>query len=370
MKIWHVGACSSALVVNGVNALVYTLSEEQLKAGDDVSLLLKGNPDDAASAFSRRTGAKFIVVPNSIYQFSKTVTSHLKQSSPDIVHMHSVFIPHQALLARLLRKMEIPYVVTPNGGFSPQILARNRLKKSIYSSLIEKIRVRGAAGISAVTLGEEEEIRSFVPGFKGVISCIPNAVDPEGVKNVAWMARSGKPKLAFLGRFDIQHKGIDILIDIARHLPDVEIHLFGTEDPKTCSELKILRHNASQNVFFHDPVFGDEKAAVLSGATLYIQASRWEGFPVSIAEAMYVGLPCAIANTLHVSRLVERHDLGLVFPPDPLRASTAIREVLRNVELLTRWSARSQAFARQNFRPAAVAQCFQEFYRSTIASLS
>ena len=370
MRIWHVGACSSPLVVNGVNALVYTLSEEQLRLGDDVSLLLNGNPDDAASAFGRRTGTKFVVVPNSTYQFHKAVISHLKESSPDIVHMHSVFIPHQALLARLLRKMEIPYVVTPNGGFAPEILARNRLKKIIYSSLIEKSRVRGAAGISAVTPGEEGEIRAFVPNFRGVISCIPNTVDPEGLKNVAWMPRSEKPKLAFLGRFDVEHKGIDILIDIGRHLPDMEIHLFGREDPKTCSEMKTLRRNAPQNVFFHDPVFGGEKAAILAGAALYIQASRWEAFGISIAEAMYVGLPCAVASTLHLARLLEHHDLGLVFHPDPLRASAAIRNALSDVELLSRWSARSQEFARLNFRPAAVAQSFHEFYRSSIASLS
>jgi glycosyltransferase involved in cell wall biosynthesis len=370
MKIWHVGAATSPDAVNGVNALVYTLAEEQLKMGDDVSLLLEGTPDDAASAFSRRTGAKFIVVPTSIYQYQNAVTACLKESAPDIVHMHSVFTPHQALLARVLMKIGIPYLVTPHGGFAPQILTRNRLKKSIYSSLIERPRVRGAAGISALTPSEVQEIRLFVPDFRGVISCIPNAVDPDSLNNVTWVSKCEKPKLVFLGRFDIKHKGIDILIAIARHLPDMDFHLFGVEDPKTRSELETLKRNSTQNVFFHDPVFGSEKAAVLAAATLYIQSSRWDAFPISIVEAMFIGLPCAIASTLHLARFFECHDLGLVFQPDPMRASAAIREALGDLELLMSRAARAQKFARQNFLPAAVAQRFHEFYQSSISSLT
>ena len=149
MKIWHVGACSSPAVVNGVNALVYTLAEEQLRMGDGVSLLLNGFPDDEATAFSHRTGAVIVVLPKSVYQFQRAVASLLKESTPDIVHMHSVFVPRHALLARLLRKAKVPYVLTPHGGYSPQVLARDRLKKRMGSTF-SRIRCTPASQMNVV----------------------------------------------------------------------------------------------------------------------------------------------------------------------------------------------------------------------------
>jgi glycosyltransferase involved in cell wall biosynthesis len=367
MKIWHLGACSSPLVVNGVNMLVYSLVEEQLKAGHEVCLLLENAPDDAGITFARRTGATILVVHGSLCHSWTLVFGQLKRLPPDIVHMHSAFIPRQAFLGLLLRRAKIPYVVTPHGGYSPCVLSRDRLKKTAYSLLIEKARCRRAAGISAVTSGEERDIRSFVPGFKGVFSCIPNSIELKVFKDKAWSPKPGRPELTFLGRFDVTQKGLDILVDIARLSPEVDIHLFGTEDSRSQRQLATLRSNLPPNVFFHRPIFGDEKAEILASSTFYIHASRWEAFGISIAEAMYVGLPCVIASTNHIASLIEQNDLGLVFHPDPHLASASIRQALRDNELMARWSARSKEFARKHFVPAVVAQNFEEFYQQSIA---
>lgn len=369
MKIWHVGACSSPLVVNGVNMLVYSLAEEQLKAGHEVSLLLEHAPDDAAMEFARRTGANIFVTHGSLFHSWSSVFRQLKRLPPDIVHMHSVFIPQQAFLGLFLRRANIPYVVTPHGGYSPHVLSRGRLKKTAYSLLIEKARCRRAAGISAVTSGEELEVRSFLRNFNGVFSCIPNSIDSNALKDKAWSPKPGRPALTFLGRFDVTQKGIDILVDIARLSPEVDIHIFGTEDSRSQRQLAALRRNSPPNALFHRPVYGDEKADILASSTLYIHASRWEAFGLSIAEAMYVGLPCVVASTNHIASLIEHNDLGLVFHPDPYRASASIRQALRDKELMARWSARAKEFARKHFVPTAVAQGFDSFYQQSIAAL-
>ena len=362
MKIWHSGAHWSPQAVNGVNALIYSLAREQSALGHDVSLLLTHSPNPTAVEYAGETGVRLLP--------SSALAQQLESHPPDVVHMHSVYIPQQAMLALNLVRRRIPYVVTPNGGLAPRILARNRLKKAVYNQLIEKRRFRRAACISAVTPYEEDEIRSFVPDFQGFIPCVPNSVsEPDQLETGApWAPTNNVAKLVYLGRFEVEHKGIDILLELARELDGVELHLFGSEDARTLPWLNRLKQHCSRNIFFHGPVFGREKSSVLAGASLYIQTSRWEAFGISIAEAMYLGLPCAISGSLHMARWFENHDLGLVLPQDPAYARRDILEALRNKGRLRQWSNRAKDFARRNFHPRPVAASFVECYERSLAA--
>jgi glycosyltransferase involved in cell wall biosynthesis len=362
MKIWHSGAHWSPHAVNGVNALIYSLAREQAALGHDVSLLLTHSPDPAAVEYTSGTGVRLLP--------SAALVPQLESDPPDIVHMHSVYIPQQAMLAAKLVRHRIPYIITPNGGLAPRILARNRLKKAVYNQLIEKRRFRRAACISAVTPYEEEEIRSFVPGFQGFIPCVPNSVsEPDQLEAGApWAPENSVAKLVYLGRFEVEHKGIDILLELARELEGVELHLFGSEDARTLPWLNSLKQSCSANTFFHGPVFGREKSSVMAGASLYIQTSRWEAFGISIAEAMYLGLPCAISDSLHMARWFQSYDLGLVLPQNPDQARRDLLEALRNKDRLRQWSGRAKDFARRNFHPRPVAARFLECYERSLAA--
>lgn len=367
MKIWHIGASPSPQTVDGINTTIWLVAREQALMGHEVTLLLVTPPDEDAKRVAEEFNFQLIYIPTNNWSYDlKRLDPILCSSPPHIVHMHSVFLPNLATLARYLKRNKIPYIVTPH-AISSQLLQRGWLKKKVYSWLVEKPRFYQASAISAVTPQEEKAIRAFVPNYRGVIRCVSSPINPHFVEQ-KWKGYLEPKKLVYMGRFDVLHKGIDILVEIARSLPqDTEIHLYGATNAKSEKLMQhLLQNNLPSNVYFHPPVFGFQKARVLSEASLYIQMSRWEVFGISVAEAMYLGVPCAIAITLNLAELFNQHELGLVLPTDPQKAATCIAEILKHPSRLHHWSERAQTYAKAHFHPTTVATSYLALYTEAL----
>lgn len=77
-------------------------------------------------------------------------------------------------------------------------------------------------------------------------------------------------------------KGVELFIHAAMLLPEYEFIVVGQleEDPVD------LAGSLPVNVFFAGPKYGKELVEVMSSACVYVQASYWESFGCSLAEAM------------------------------------------------------------------------------------
>ncbi|TBR60377.1 hypothetical protein B4U84_05760 [Westiellopsis prolifica IICB1] len=364
MKILHLGSHSSPHVVDGVNTTIWLVAREQALLGHEVTLLLDSPPNEAAKTLAEAVGIKLISISaNNWYYDTKTFKSLLHTDTPQIVHMHSVFIPTQASFAKNLVQDKIPYVITPHGGLDSQ---RSQAKKILYSLFIEKKRFSQASAITVVTPKEEKTVRAFVPSYQGKVSWVANPFDSHKLMNYKWKGNVEAKKLVFLGRFDVLHKGLDILVKIAQFLPEVEFHLYGNEELKTIKKLTNLQRNSPPNVYFHKPVFNEEKLQVLANASLYIQTSRWEGFPVSIVEAMSLGVPCAVTEMPNFAELFRQHDLGLLLSANPQVSADRLRAALSQPAMLHNWSKRAEEFARKQFEPREVALGYLNVYNSIV----
>lgn len=368
MKIWQCGAASNPNRVDGVSRTVWLLSQHLSQHGHDVSLVLDTPPDEVARDVAASAGLHFVHVQADAFSYRSEIRRLLEQEQPDLVHMHSVFVPRQAAMGRVLNQMGIPYIITPHAGLAPQVLRRGIIKKTLYAMLRERPRFMGAEAISLVTPAEERAVRAFIPDYRRIMRWMPNAVDVHQLDPHCWQGPSNQKRVVFLGRFDVLVKGIDVLVNTARLLPDVKFDLYGTEDPKTRDWLNELKRDLPPNVAFHDPIFGQDKARMLSGASIYFQPSRWEGFPVSVAECMYLGVPSAIADTLDIAQLFYKENLGLVVALDPGRASIQLRAAMEDAPRSQSWSERGRQFARKYFHPESVAQQHIELYEEVLRS--
>ncbi|BAY08296.1 glycosyltransferase family 4 protein [Calothrix sp. NIES-2098] len=370
MKILHIGAEASLEAVSGVNNVIWSIAKIQSSLGFHVMLLVENEPNKNLVSSAEKLGIKLICIPAKVWGYKqKYLKDLLDNIRPDIVHMHSIFIPQQADLARKLFNKKIPYVITPHAMLFPLHLKRNLLKKIIYFLILEKQRFTQAAAITFMTPREGKVLRELLPNFTGELRLITNPVDT-GITEQGWKGNLEQKRLVYLGRFDLIAKGLDNLIKIARYLStDIEVHLYGeAPNRKLARNIKKIGLELPANVYLHPPVFGKEKAQVLSEASCYIQTSRSEVFGLSIANAMHIGLPCAIANTLNIADVFKEQNLGLVLPSNPQEAAHYLTEILQQPDLLWHWSKRAQSYAQEHFQPYRVASQYLTLYKDVLQS--
>jgi glycosyltransferase involved in cell wall biosynthesis len=63
----------------------------------------------------------------------------------DVVHMHSLYVSANALLARKLRRRRVPYVITPHGATNEQLMLRRSYLKRPYQAFVERPTLSRAA---------------------------------------------------------------------------------------------------------------------------------------------------------------------------------------------------------------------------------
>ena len=103
---------------------------------------------------------------------ARALRSHTSEF--DVIHIHSLFMFSTLAAAHYARKHRVPYIVRPHGSLDPFLRRRGRLKKFIYTGLIEKRNLDRATAIH-YTSRDERDLAAPV-GIKA-----PSVVVPLGV---------------------------------------------------------------------------------------------------------------------------------------------------------------------------------------------
>ena len=268
----------------------------------------------------------------------------------DIFHFHSAFIPFFIPLYKLILSKGYSYVITPHGGYCEGIIKRNSILKSLYLSLFEKRYINRASRVICVT---ESEVENIIRLSKSALpDVIPNPVSFTECRDIQPQELVYK-QLVYLGRYDIDHKGLDKLLRIFKKIEEtndnIKLAMYGDGEDK--KRLKSMAKSLNlKNVSICEPIFGDEKARVLKQATAYVQMSNWEVFGMSIVEAMLVEKPVILSNTCALSKLLIDERAGLVVNTENIEASAQkIVEYLASEDELYDHGKRLKKAAIENF---------------------
>ena len=244
----------------------------------------------------------------------------------DVLVLNSAWTAHNARAGAVAHRMGIPYVVAPRGAYDPLIVRRRAAVKKAWWTTVEGRLVRRAAALHVFFAEQEDHARRL--GFRGRIVVAPNGVTVPD--DVVWDGGTGGYML-YLGRFDPEHKGLDLLLEAVASLPEAErpqLRLVGP-DWKGGTQVVVRRVAAlglQPWVTTAAGVYGAEKWDVLRAAAGFVYPSRWEGFGNSLAEAAAVGVP-ALATPYPLATHLAGRGAAVVVPPD--RLAEGIRSLMQ-----------------------------------------
>lgn len=211
---------------------------------------------------------------------------------------------------------------------------------------------------------------------------IPNGIDtrafaPDPAARTAWRTSlriaDGRFLIGMVARFD-HLKGHDVFLDacgrLAQQRDDVEFVLAGRG--VTAANPQLTDWIAAAKLAGRVHLLGERPdiPAVLAALDLYVMASRTEGFPTAVLEAMACAVPCVVTDVGDARQIAG--DAAWVVPPErPEALSSAMAAAVAGGPsgLSVRGAAARQRIA-DGFTLAAVAARYAELYRSLAGATS
>jgi len=272
----------------GMTRAVRAAAEAATRFGVRTTILYDGT---GAASPPDRPGVRWVAVRHRGPQRLRTpvdLAGHLR--GQDVLVLHSAWSWPNVHAGEAARRIGLPYLLEPRGAYDPHIVGRHRLMKTAWWLLHERRLVRDAAAVHVFFDEERPHMRAL--GYEGPLVVAPNGVDPAGP--VATDRRGGY--LLWLGRFDPEHKGLDLLLGAiralpARRRPQVRLHGPDWHGRKAVVRQMVADMCLDPWVHVGDQALGATKRDLLTAATAFAYPSRWEGFGNSVAEAAAVGLP-------------------------------------------------------------------------------
>ena len=114
-----------------------------------------------------------------------------------------------------------------------------------------------------------------------------------------------------VSRIDIQQKGLDSLVKIAANIPDDwEIRLAGSGPDENKLRNLISQMNVDNKLKLKGSLTDEQLAIHYQTSSIFMMASRWEGLPLVIGEAISFGLPVISMNNTGTQEFLNGGNLA------------------------------------------------------------
>ena len=188
-------------------------------------------------------------------------------------------------------------------------MQKSKYRKIIANRIILHSFMKNAKGY--IFLNESEKADAQFKTSNDLV--IPNGIkELEASKEIVSRA---KWFFYFIGRFDVNHKGLDCMFDALDILENegfsINLHLYGkgTEEDSDYVNSRIKKYNIIK-VVNCGPIYGNEQSAILEQCGIMLLTSQYEGFPMTILEAWRYGNPCIVTPGTNVANEVSENRLG------------------------------------------------------------
>ena len=271
--------------------------------------------------------------------------------------LHGTYSPQVFALARVLHKRGIPYIFMPHDPYVEKLRKHHAIRKYVYWHLCEKWVIANAAAVQLLSASHESTLREL--GCETPVYTLANGCNPGELRKIGPNVRvPGEAEdfvIQYLGRMDRNHKGLDLLIrGYAKFLektPDgskVKLVLSGNDwEDRECLESLAGKLGLGDRIEFTGRL-EDHSVVVHSRADISVLCSRFDGFGLTIVEAMLAGRPVLVSREAGIAEFVKEAEAGFVVEPDEFRIQEGLAMAWNQRGDLAAMGERGQRYVMEN----------------------
>jgi len=286
------------------------------------------------------------------------ITALLRRTRPDLIHAHT---SKAGILGRIAARMHgIPSVFTAHTWCFAE---GTSWKWKLLGVPLERL----AGGVSGAIINVSEANRNLALKYR--IAPPERLVTVHnGIPDPVWQPPEpdcGVPRIIMVARFAPQ-KNQMMLLEAAAGIQQPFHLVFVGAGPTLAS----VRERAQQLGLTDRTTFAGNRSDVpdlLRQSAIFALPTRWEGFPISILEAMRAGLPIVASDVGGVREAVMDGENGFVTGQADTEAfRRAIGVLLADSELRRRMALRSRALFEERFTVQHMLEKTYGLYRMAV----
>lgn len=227
---------------------------------------------------------------------------------------------YAVIIAQLCRLFKIKYITCLRGGDLPNRLDKNpKVAQMIFNHSYYNVAPSGY-------LKHEFEKR----GFKNLYF-IPNTIE---LKNYTFSQREiVTPKILWVRSFAELYNpklAIDVLVQIQKKYPNAQLCMVGPEKDGSLAITKQYAKEKNVHVTFTGKLEKKDWITLSKNYNIFLNTTNFDNTPVSVMEAMALGLPVVSTNVGGLPYLIESGKDGFLVEPNNIHTMTDVIENLIN----------------------------------------
>ena len=266
------------------------------------------------------------------------------------------------------RVFHIPLVVEVNGDYTHWANYAH-----ISSEFRQKLKRKTAITLEGFVLKHAHGIQLL---YKNQIDFFQNKLNNQVVRvftyylNIENFRNRGERKAVTIIGFPFHVKGIDIAIEafnrVASDFPDWHLEILGWFPQNEARLIKSLISNNKQIIRLN-VIPRETMPEYIGKIGIVLCASRTEGFPRVLVEAMVSAKPCIASSVGGIPEVLENQVNGLIFEPENIaQLAECLANLMGKPALRQKLAKNAAEFASQNFTDDIHLNNIKEFYMSVI----
>ena len=305
------------------------------------------------------SGAQFYPIPLlrrsplAVAEGVRALRTAVSQFRPDIVHTHNVVVT-AGMRGALTTVRHRPRMLTTFHGTPPENYRRAALV--LRGTTPHIVACSESVGRKLAAAGYPQARIEVIPNGARMEPATPERIEAARTRYGLTAERT----VVGVGRL-VPQKAWHLLIEAAGSIEGADIVVAGTGDLH--GELAAQAAAAGGRVRFLGPV--DDVAAVLACADCFVSTSRWEGLPLTLLEALSLGVPAVSTAVDGVADVITEDAAVLVPPGDPAAVAREVQRMLDDPDHAARLSRAANLLA-ADWAPELMIERYREAYRRLI----